>query len=431
MKKLLVILILLGSLAPLYSADFQFYGKIRLGAWWEKSDSWYDDTVSFVIDSTIDTIILNDTLYKMDTTSAGLGPDSLPMYYTSFIPNGYLGIKFRTDRLEIITEVGVKKTMYDGRNSCVTSNMFLARRNHFIYMRKWYIDWYVNDFLSFLFGKDASPVNFTPSNQGYYTMNSFANTGGVDGGANPMIQLTLGNASSVEEGIRWETKLAVLNPDTTYIDFRGNHDVDVGMRVPKFESSANIGFSSGIFELSGEACYGFQRYYLSSPLPMPVDSCEGNVDAYVAGGHAQIKIGPVSIDWTGAVGKNLGNYGLYITNPWVWFGGVNPELVNIFYAFWPAGEDIKNSFAKEMAVILKLQFSEAFRIEMGGGVVAAEHDDEFRNSLWHNTYATYLQTDIKLVDALFITPEIGGYFYGPEIGFGRRLYAGLQVRGEF
>ena len=164
----------------------------------------------------------------------------------------------------------------------------------------------------------------------------------------------------------------------------------------------------------------------------------------------------VTIAYSCAGGQNLGLYGVNIGNPFKWRGDPDADLINIFYpyarlaGYGPSEEDpifekgslidpalaksaktLNNSYALEMAWIIKIKPWNFLSAEGGFGMVKASHDDPGRNSWWHDTYAWYGQVDVTVSNLLTLTPEFGYYFYGPGYKQGKFNYWGLNSQVRF
>ncbi len=80
-----------------------------------------------------------------------------------------MGFKVGVDKIDGCFEMGVDKNMYDARIFGITTDPYLKHRSTVsMFLRKWYVQWHVNDFITLLLGKDCAPTNFFISNQTYY-----------------------------------------------------------------------------------------------------------------------------------------------------------------------------------------------------------------------------------------------------------------------
>ena len=156
MRKYLLLIVIASFAVSLSAADFDLYGKIAFGAWWMKTERFYDDSVGIKIDT---------GLSPPETTTI-LAVDSIPLNISNFVPFGTLGVKFTGGRFSGCVEMGVEMNTYDSK--LAGSPTFLqsySKRNFFIKMQKWYAEWYISDNFTFLLGQDITPTFFSPSNQ--------------------------------------------------------------------------------------------------------------------------------------------------------------------------------------------------------------------------------------------------------------------------
>ena len=165
MKKVYIAICVLIVAIPSMAAEFDFYGKIAGGIWWNKSERLYDDSVGIEIDT-----INNDTTTIM-------GGDSIPLYFCELMPYGRFGVRFKGDRIGGCFEIGLRKGMYEGHISGATAPKLLVREHLAVYARKYYAEWYINDLFTLLIGQDYSPACLFTSNQVLYGYNGFGNSG--------------------------------------------------------------------------------------------------------------------------------------------------------------------------------------------------------------------------------------------------------------
>ena len=142
MKKLLGVVVLFLTVLPVRAIDFDYYGSLNMGYWWEKDERYFDDTVS------IDTVMImvwdttiNDSVLVPDTIGAELDKDSIPVYQNNILPFGYVGFKTKGDKIGTCLEIGVTENVYDATLSGVTGQKFLGKKGIFVFLRKWYFEW--------------------------------------------------------------------------------------------------------------------------------------------------------------------------------------------------------------------------------------------------------------------------------------------------
>lgn len=441
-KKLLLFCLLVGFIVPLQAADLDVYGKFYTGAWWLKNDKWYWDTVS------IDTAHYIDSfgIERAETTNVEYGVDSIPYTSCNFMPKGSFGVKFKSDMFGGTIELGVNDNSYmlklHGRGG--TGLALMKKLNTFAYMKKWYVECYLNDYLTWLIGKNTAPACFFPSNQSFWGGNSFNNIGCLFTGSNPMVQLSFHDPE-----LKFEGKVAVIKVDTSIVLIKNKYTDESSqdttryygeVRFPKIEGSFGMNLEWGIVGFNAKIAGGFQRYY-SVIQKKEIDPNESklNIDSYVIGADLGLKFGKISFAFDGFYGMNIGAYGVYIGDSFGWWR--EARYMRVFYPIQevildamgqPTDEAImRNGTVIEAAGIVKYKASELLSFEGGGGTVVGDHDFAEYENQWNETYAWYFQTEMTLFEMLKITPEIGQYIYGPEIGFGRYLYWGISTYIEF
>ena len=248
MRKIFFIYIALLMAAPVMAMDFDLFGALELGIWWDRRERWYDDTIEINIDTST-----NDT-------DAIMGADSLPILNNSWVPHGKFGFKLKTDRWTGCFELGISNNIYEMNLSGATGMKILKRENIFLYLRKWYGAFDINDYLSLLIGQDYAPANFLISDQAFYDNNSMTNLGCLYTSRIPMVQLTIGG--DIGESFNLKGRVAALKPDTIIIGFRLNElESEVETKVPKVEGRVDVGLDKEIFGFNVGFAGGFLRYY--------------------------------------------------------------------------------------------------------------------------------------------------------------------------
>lgn len=462
MKRLLMVIAVVSYVVPAMAADVDFYGRIGMGGWWMKTERFYDDTVdSNVMIDTIPTT--TDTTF--DTTVTYIfDKDSMPLVSCNWLPYGTFGAKFKGDRFGGCIEFGIHDNTYDATlHGSPTFLSLFEKRGMFVYMKKWYAEWYIHDMFTFLLGQDITPANFFSSNQAFWGGNSFGNIGCLSTGSNPMFQLSVGNQLASEEsrhGFSWEGKVAAVKVDTTLILIKNKwgkaHQYKGETRAPKVEGSYEINLDLDFFALNLKAVGGFQRYYsvcFSSKLE--ADESKITIDSYIFGGDIGIKVGPVSVVYDIFHGQNIGPYGVYIGDAFGWWR--KDDYMRVFY---PQHEvpviegtpvdslsTMKNGKVTEMALVLNVKPLDFLSFEAGLGGIIGDHEYKLYKELWpciiehdetkipfiwrFGTIAWYFQTELTILEHLVFTPEIGQYIFGPFEGFGRYLYWGFHTGVEF
>jgi hypothetical protein len=230
------------------------------------------------------------------------------------------------------------------------------------------------------------------------------------------------------------------------------------MKIPKFEGHCGINFEHDFLGFTFDAAAGYQNYKVVR-RPVSHSKIENNnlpgeieIESYILGGNSSLKVGPVTAGFTYSGGKNLQSYGVAIGNPFMWRGLQGSKLVEIFFPYAKSPtlngqilavgdlidpdkvEDVDktdNSFAQEFAWILKIKPFDFLSAEGGYGMIKAFHEDDNYNELWYDTKAFYGQISWKILEVITLTPEVGHYFYGPEINQGTFTYWGFNTSIEF
>lgn len=435
MKKLLTAIIALAIVLPLKAADFDLYGRVAPAVWFTKRDRFYDDSVG--VDS-----VSGNTITESD---------SLPLYYCTLWPFGEIGFKFKSDRISVRTEFGVRQSVYSGNVSGVTSPKFYTRELWAVYAKHFFVQWFVSDWMSLLLGKTESPACFFSSNQRFYGGNNFRNSGSLYTGSNAMIQFSFGNSLSSAEvtpGFSWEAKAAAVKIDTAVVNLYSQEQVAItevksDTKFPKFEGSFEAQLEKDFLTVRLELGGGYQQYQLSYIGDLPeYDKDKIKINSYVMGYDLSIKVGWVRANYNWAWGQNFGAYGVEISNPFLWrqrsVPGLpnisTPTLVDIFYpkhfetidTLGMSSWDMKHGKAVQMCGILNIQPLEWLSFEGGYGYVHANHEHPVLDSTWEDTHAYYGGIQCRIADILEINPEYGQYFYGNKPGFGRTTYWGVE-----
>ncbi len=436
------ILTLAGMALPLKAVEFDIYGTVYPSIFWSKTERFYDDTVALEIDTIFTT---NDT--TLDTTSVDIDSDSIPLYYCTLWPYAKMGFKFNADKIGICVEIGLGHLgAYESMINSVGVPVLVVRENMVMHLRKFYAEWFITDWMTLLIGQNDGPACFYTSNQALLGGNSFANTGALWTGRNAMFQLSFGTnlaSGELESGFLWEAKAAAIKVDSVAVYVQGKESTFSESKFPKFEGSFGLHYENDFFATGCELAGGYQQYTLTAQHK-DVLKDKGNkvpVNCYVLGADAKVKLGPVIAAYNFAWGQNLGAYGVYIGNPFVWRGTGRSDVVDIFY---PKHEvvldtngiptddyELQNGKAMEMCAILNVKPLDWLSFEGGYGYIHAEHGYAKYDSLWNNTHAYYGHVQFKIAEILSVTPEFGQYLYGHKAGYGRFTYWGFELAVDF
>ncbi len=436
MKKVLFVLLALLMTTPVMAVDFDVYGELNTGMWWDKRERWYDDSMG---------------VYISDTQTVEMGADSLPVYNTSFLPFGKFGFTLKTDRITGCVEMGGGDNVYDMNLSGATGMKILKRTAPFIYLRKWYGSVDLNDYLSILIGQDYAPANFFPSNQAFYDHNSLLNLGCLYTGRIPGAQLTIGNKEG-SSPFSVKGRIACLKVDTMVISFRGSIESEVETKIPKFEGRLDLNYDSEIFGFNFNAVGGYERFYsmLRADPSVPKDSFKVAIDNFVGGAALGIKLGPVTLGGTYSYSQNPATYGILVGNRWEWRGdNIEPKTRDIYLprhdiiydtltsstgndSIVTAGYGIFNSKMMQAAAVLKVKPMDMLAFEGGFGWQTCTHEFELLNVYFNDRFAYYIQAEITLLEMITLTPEFGQFFWGKEYMTGGRFtYWGMMTSFKF
>ncbi len=433
MKKLLTAIIACAIVLPIKAADFDIYGRVAPAAWFTKRERFYDDSIG------VDTV----------TGNAIIESDSLPLYYCTLWPFGEFGFKLNSERIGVCTEFGVRQSVYSGYISGATSPKFRTRELWAIYTRHFYLEWYINDWVSLLLGKTEAPACFFPSDQRFYGGNSFRNSGALYTGSNTMIQFSFGNDLTSEEvtpSFSWKAKAAAVKVDTAAVKLYGEDNVKSESKFPKFEGSFEAQFEKDFFTANLELGGGFQQFIMTyKGTQIEYYKSQFKVNSYVLGYDLGLKVGPVSVAYNWAWGQDLGSYGVEISSPFLWrqvnAPGLSdvqtPTLVDIFYPkhfkvvdttgsgndYW----ELRHGKAVQMCAVLSVKPLKWLSFEGGYGYLHAEHEHPALDTTWEDTHAYYGGLRFKIAEILEVNPEFGQYIYGNEPGFGRMTYWGVEL----
>jgi len=438
MKRLVICMVLLTNAVNVLGADtdLDVYGKINLGIWYFSPQRYYDDT-SLV---TIDTIIGNDTIKSVEYGQV----DSMDLVISNWIPFGAFGVKYNGDKFGVCVQMGTRLAMDDYHfNGSFSFPKTQKDIRDYITLSKWYIEWYINDNLTLLAGKNLAPTNFFPSNQLFFGGYGFNNTGCLSTGAYPMFQLTIASSNENVKG-----KLAVIKVDTTAIAVRNSSnkgdDHQCSVKIPKLEGGFSYSFEKGIFSTYGNFAGGFQTYevvlFQDSGTNMVTsvpdkDDRYLDITSYVIGGDIGFSLGPVSISVDALYGQNLGIYGAFVGDQFGYWR--TRDYMTVFFPYHSenphdsTGWVLLDGTAFEIATVLKIKPKEFISFEGGVGMVFGDHEFHEYSVRFENSFAWYFQTELTVFETLKFTPEVGEYNFGPLKYWGRYFYWGMNMGIDF
>ncbi|MBW1928665.1 MAG: hypothetical protein JRJ13_05870 [Deltaproteobacteria bacterium] len=246
---------------------------------------------------------------------------------------------------------------------------------------------------SLLVGQTYTPVNFFYSNQVYGSDANMLNVGGVYGGRNPAIQVSVQGFKLALVKPKVETVLGAADTDTT---------------IPKIEASYS--FKAGPAAIA--LCGGYNTFKL-------VDGTdhEESLDSYVLALGLSFAVGPGYVKGDVFTGKNVGNYGLWIIGS----HSASGSMTDI--------QDVKTVGALG---VVGFKVNDMLTLEAGYGYTSADSDDSSLED--DKTQAYYVQAVISPAKGVYIIPEIGKYDYkdtNKGVDEGTETYFGAKWQINF
>jgi len=456
MKKLLFLNVALFFAVSLKAADFDIYGRLGMSAWWMNSSRFYSDYIK-------------DSLGNLV-----LGEDSVPITYNIMEPYGALGFKFKTSKFAGCIELNAKMNVYDAYLKGTPTQLFgMFKRDYFMKVDRWFAEWYINDYFTFLLGQEYCPTNFYFSNQAFNGCTKPNGVGILNTGSNPMFQLSIHDQNNIVEG-----KAAVIKVDTAIIYYLNETGYDRTYKcetdLPKLEGSVGLNLVKERLAVNAKAVGGFQKYNsIIFKAQVSADKCKYAINSWVAGGDFGIKVGWAKLSFDVFYGQNLGSYGVKVGQEFGWWNSreandAMPAFIitdNYMRVFYPVhfGRDstgtaidtntgmpytlykdsvVFNSRALELGFALNIKPLDFLSFEIGGGLVRGKHEFEKLDKIWNPEYSGsdkffkpmygwYIQSELVLFERLKIVPEVGQFNYGRRLYFGKIFYAGLNSIVEF
>ena len=392
MKKLLVILLVLGLAAPAMAGDWYFYGSARthLGYYMVSEDF---ATASAASGPATDGTIRN---YGTEDDSGTL---------LNLFGQSRLGAKaVASDNLTGVVEFGLRETGSGGDEETV-------------YLRLLYGTW------NFGAGKLTVGKNYTPATfLGYSGMGGDVGDNGdanmlVSGlayiGRQPQIRLTFGG---------FDFALIQPNTDTTSILYgAGNSDVD--FTLPRVEAS--YVFRTPVFSIRPILAY--QTYEVEDKTTGDSE----DVDSYTLGLGATVKLGPAYIKATVS----------YCQNPSA-YGQTNFLVGDAIYTYGAGGASIVNGDVEDGTLlqgtfVVGANFNQSVGVEFGFGYGDIEKDVAAGTTVEQTGMLFYLQAPITLAKGFKIIPEIGYMdrddlsVGGVDIDSGDMTYVDVNFKVDF
>jgi hypothetical protein len=415
MKKFLLGCFLLLSVKFIYPANVDVYGTMRLDAWWIRSERFYPGTP--------------DTIIGIDTT---MGKDSIPVTTGSILPQGKLGFKFQHNNLTGVVEMGIhyriyKSLLVKGKDD----RELLKSKQEMPFLRKWYVDWAINEIVTFSIGQNYMPSNLLTSKQEFYGGNSFVNSGCLYTGRQPNVQVQVHDPNNIID-----FRLGAARSDTFSIrsnDAKDEVKYQCETKLPKFDASFGVNFEKNWFGVRFKCAGGYQKYrFLGINIVEPADEGWQTIESYVIGATSALKFGPVTITENGFYGQNLAAHGVAVGDAFRFW--TNSYYSMVFYPIFYSDtldKKILNGNAFESNTILNVMPWEFLYWEGAFAYITGTHEYRPYSNLWSPQYHWYFQTTGKIMENLKITGEIGQYVFGCFYGGGRYFYWGTALEFEF
>jgi hypothetical protein len=441
MKKVLLGIAILMMTLPSIAGEWNWYGSARMGAWYWNRIRWYNEH----------NMVWHDSVY-IDTNGIWQGADVDEGYIEDSIPrkrfvydlqdNSRLGVKAKTERLGFGFEMGFTYTIKD-IDIDFDQQRYDQRRRTVMRLRKLYGEWYINEYLTLLFGQTYTPANFFNSEQAFLDAGLYYG-GELYTGAHPMIQFSgdfeFGEMFNLGAKVSWvkvDTSLFVL----------GKGPGKANERL-KMEGSAKVGLNLGeLLGLTMEGAGGYSGYEIQRFDDEGEPEGPYDVHSFIYAGNFTAKVWKFFLGFTCTFAQNPNTYGMYLGNPWAWR---LTKSMDIFYPRWGLKQIdslttdtlIYNSKIKMLSAVMKINPFEWLTVEGGIGRVKLDHEDEenFSEILEGKSnearkLVIYGNLQFKLIEQhLIFIPEytyndFGGYFsQGGEEPEGIWHAAGLKVQ---
>ncbi len=389
MKKLFVVfaaIALIGAFTvPAMSADWNFYGSVRMATFWDDFDNGdAGDAAGFDDDG--------DLTWDLQA-------------------NSRIGAKVTSGDIAAVFEVGIN----DSTNENIQDDDFKTRLL--------YGTWEFADGCTLLIGQDYTPVYTNLSGQVHNADDGLNPYGMAYDGRQPQIKLLINNfeLAFIEPETDYEVTFledpfysAFGNPDTA---FQAGALADTDTTLPKI--AARYTFKTDAFAIRPYA--GWQTVKAEYHAPGYED--DEDVDAYVVGLDAKFYFGPAWLAAAGYFSQNPGVYGLL-------------QACNRMPAWTATGIEDNDSYG--LAAAAGYKFNDMVSIEAGIGYVNSEVEIADGIDWEEETLTYYVNLPIKVADIFFIIPEIGFIDFGdteidgvPDIDNGDQWYAGAKWQINF
>ena len=244
-----------------------------------------------------------------------------------------------------------------------------------------------------ILGQEYTPVNTFISNQVQGGDNDMLPWGGIYGGRNPAIELSIASF-----------RVALLQPKGAALTAKG----DVDITIPKIEAAYK--FKTDKFWV--EAVGGYNTFSVEK-----ADVPDYDVTSYIVGVGGSVNLGPAYINANVFTGQNIGPYGMYTT------GAAAPTIV---------GGSLKDVTSLGFLGVVGFKVSDMLTFEGGYGQVT--HDSDATALQDDETAAMYVQAVISPAKGFIIVPEIGQIDYKDSTAGkpqGKQTYFGAKWQINF
>jgi len=357
MRKLLILLLVLGLAAPAMAADFRFYGSLRthLGYYSVSEDYTWGPAMDGSIRST------------------GTEDDAGTLLNLS--GQSRFGAKVAvSDTLSAVFEVGLRESNNRASNAADVEQ---------VYLRQLHGTW------NFGPGKLTIGKNYTPAT--FLGYSSMIGDLGDNGDAvmlaaglayisrQPLLQLQFGTF-----------ELAFIQPNTAVTGLGSLTDVD--FILPRIEAA--YVFRTPMISIRPIA--GFQTY--------DIEDASGNnsetITSYLVGLGVSLNLGPAYVKATASYMQNPADYGQnnVLVLDAALIGGMSAQLVN---------NDIEDASLFQGTFVVGAKLNPMFGVEAGFGIGKAENTTTLLGDVEQTGWVGYLQFPITAAKGFTIIPEIG------------------------